>query len=147
MILPSRVWSIAIPIRCFSLVAPLSSLFRDHETRIQKLRENKATSVCGLYCRYCTRSYSVGGNTETVNKTPNKPIKARWDEALAYILSNPAVHDVVVSGGDAYYLLPEQLRYIGDQLLDIPHVRRFRIGGSTSVLPSHRKVCPSVTKS
>jgi lysine 2,3-aminomutase len=37
------------------------------------------------------------------------------------------VQDVVLSGGDSYYLLPHQLRYIGDRLLDIPHVRRFRI--------------------
>jgi len=57
----------------------------------------------------------------------NKPIKWRWDDALSYIRSNPGIQDVVVSGGDSYYLEPEQLRYIGDQLLDIPHVRRFRI--------------------
>jgi lysine 2,3-aminomutase len=86
-----------------------------------------ATSVCGLYCRYCTRSYAVGGNTETVTKSSYKPIKSRWEEALAYIASNPVIQDVVVSGGDSYYLLPDQLRFIGDRLLSIPHIRRFRI--------------------
>lgn len=83
--------------------------------------------MCGLYCRYCTRSYAVGGNTETVTKTSYKPIKARWEEALAYIASNTVIQDVVVSGGDSYYLLPDQLRFIGERLLAIPHIRRFRI--------------------
>jgi lysine 2,3-aminomutase len=33
----------------------------------------------------------------------------------------------VLSGGDSYYLSPDQLRFIGDSLLAIPHIRRFRI--------------------
>ncbi|PSS22823.1 hypothetical protein M430DRAFT_135122 [Amorphotheca resinae ATCC 22711] len=86
-----------------------------------------ATSVCGLYCRFCTRSYAVGGNTDTVTKSSYKPIKARWDQALQYISDNEVIQDVVVSGGDSYYLQPDQLRYIGDRLLAIPHIRRFRL--------------------
>lgn len=43
-----------------------------------------------------------------------------------YIEQNPEIQDVVVSGGDSYYLQPEQLRLIGDRLLSIPHVQRFR---------------------
>lgn len=43
-----------------------------------------------------------------------------------YIEQNPEIQDVVVSGGDSYYLQPEQLRLIGERLLSIPHVQRFR---------------------
>jgi lysine 2,3-aminomutase len=31
-----------------------------------------------------------------------------------------------VSGGDSYYLTADQLRLIGEQLISIPHIRRFR---------------------
>jgi lysine 2,3-aminomutase len=43
-----------------------------------------------------------------------------------YIEATPQINDVVVSGGDSYYLNPEHLTLIGQRLLDIPHVRRFR---------------------
>jgi hypothetical protein len=43
-----------------------------------------------------------------------------------YIEATPQINDVVVSGGDSYYLNPEHLTFIGQRLLDIPHVRRFR---------------------
>lgn len=43
-----------------------------------------------------------------------------------YIEATPQINDVVVSGGDSYYLDPAQLRFIGDRLLAIPHVRRIR---------------------
>ncbi|TVY82231.1 L-lysine 2,3-aminomutase [Lachnellula suecica] len=86
-----------------------------------------ATSVCPLYCRFCTRSYEVGGNTETVTKKRSaKPSKRRWDIIMQYIQDTPAIQDVVISGGDSYYLTPEQLTSIGERLLNIPHIRRFR---------------------
>lgn len=46
---------------------------------------------------------------------------------LDYINSNPAIQDVVISGGDSYSLMPAHLSLICDRLLEIPHVRRFRI--------------------
>ncbi|KAK4951018.1 hypothetical protein LTR10_011011 [Elasticomyces elasticus] len=85
-----------------------------------------ATSVCPVYCRFCTRSYAVGGNTESVTKASMKPTKRRWEAMLAHIESTPAIQDVVVSGGDSYYLAADHLRFIGDRLLAIPHIKRFR---------------------
>lgn len=43
-----------------------------------------------------------------------------------YIDRTPAIQDVVVSGGDSYYLQPEQLHMVGKRLLQIPHVQRIR---------------------
>jgi len=54
-----------------------------------------------------------------------------------YISATPALSDIVVSGGDAYYLTPDQLHDIGMRLLSIPHIRRFRF--ATKGLA----VCPS----
>ncbi|KAJ5561033.1 hypothetical protein N7535_009230 [Penicillium sp. DV-2018c] len=85
-----------------------------------------ATSVCPVYCRFCTRSYSVGMKTETVTKKRFLPLRKYWEPMFDYIAQTPTVTDVVVSGGDTFYLEPAQLREIGQELLKIRNVRRIR---------------------
>lgn len=82
--------------------------------------------VCPVYCRFCTRSYAIGSDTDLVTKYSFKPVPKKWNEAFAYIASRPEIEDIVVSGGDAYMLTPARLKQIGELLLDIPHVRRIR---------------------
>ncbi|KAK0612993.1 hypothetical protein B0T17DRAFT_511350 [Bombardia bombarda] len=84
------------------------------------------TSVCPTYCMFCTRSYAVGANTDTVTKASLKPTRKRWEEAFAYIERTPQLQDIVVSGGDSYYLQPEQLTMIGERLISMPNIKRFR---------------------
>ena len=92
--------------------------------------------VCPVYCRFCTRSYAVGGSTDTVEKDGYKPGNARWEAAFAYLASRPEIEDVVVSGGDAYMLPARRLREILTVLLDIPHIRRVRIASKgPAVMP------------
>jgi lysine 2,3-aminomutase len=92
--------------------------------------------VCPVYCRFCTRSYAIGGNTEIVDKTRFKNAPQNWALAFAYIASRPEIEDVVISGGDAYMLAPERLKLIGEMLLDIPHVRRMRFASKgPAVMP------------
>ncbi|KAF2829661.1 kama family protein [Ophiobolus disseminans] len=85
-----------------------------------------ATSICPVYCRFCTRSYAVGEKTETVDKRPQKPSRKRWEVVFQYIESHPELQDIVVSGGDAYYLQPEDLREIGERLLGMDNIQRIR---------------------
>lgn len=82
--------------------------------------------VCPVYCRFCTRSYAIGSDTELVNKVNFKPIPDNWNKAFAYIASRPEIEDIVISGGDAYMLVPARIRQIGEILLNIPHIRRLR---------------------
>jgi lysine 2,3-aminomutase len=82
--------------------------------------------VCPTYCTFCTRSYAVGADTDTVTKASLKPTRKRWDEAFRYIENNPALQDIVVSGGDSYYLQPEHIEMIGDRLISMENIRRFR---------------------
>lgn len=92
--------------------------------------------VCPVYCRFCTRSYAIGTDTEEVEKVAYKPAVERWDRAFAYLASRPEVEDVVVSGGDTYMLAPQRVRYIGERLLAIPHVRRIRFASKgPAVMP------------
>jgi lysine 2,3-aminomutase len=84
-------------------------------------------NTCPVYCRFCTRSYAIGPDTEEVDhkarlaKTPKD-----WQDAFDYIASRPELEDIVISGGDTYQLAPKMLALIGDALLAIPHVRRLR---------------------
>ncbi|MDA0746167.1 MAG: KamA family radical SAM protein [bacterium] len=82
--------------------------------------------TCPVYCRFCTRSYAVGQDTEDVEKLHVTANRGRWEQAFEYIRSRPELEDIVVSGGDVYNLKADQLRYIGETLLEIDHIRRFR---------------------
>jgi lysine 2,3-aminomutase len=82
--------------------------------------------TCPVYCRFCTRSYAVGIDTEEVEKVQLRVNEDRWKQAFEYIASRPELEDIVISGGDAYNLRPAQLTQIGDALLDVPNVRRMR---------------------
>lgn len=66
-----------------------------------------------------------------------RPIRKRWEAMFECIQSNPVIQDVVVSGGDSYYLQPEQLQLIGERLLSMPNIKRLRF--ATKGLA----VCPS----
>ena len=85
-----------------------------------------ALDTCPVYCRFCTRSYAVGLDTDTVEKVQLKANQERWDTALQYLRERKEVEDVVVSGGDMYRLKASQVRELGNALLDIPHIRRIR---------------------
>ncbi len=85
-----------------------------------------ALDTCPVYCRFCTRSYAVGVDTEEVEKVSLKVSNERWARAFEYIASRPELEDIVISGGDAYQLRPQQITEIGEALLAIPQVRRMR---------------------
>ncbi|TNF26899.1 MAG: KamA family radical SAM protein [Deltaproteobacteria bacterium] len=99
-----------------------------------------ALDTCPVYCRFCTRSYAVGLDTEQVEKVQIKASKSRWDRAFQYLRERPEVEDVVISGGDAYRIKADQLLEIGETLLAIPHIRRFRVATKgLAILPMRIK--------
>ena len=81
---------------------------------------------CPVYCRFCTRSYAIGLDTESVSKVSFGIDYERWKNAFAYIASRPEIEDVVISGGDAFNLRPQHIEAIGITLLKMPHIRRIR---------------------
>ena len=82
--------------------------------------------TCPVYCRFCTRSYAVGLDTEDVEKVHFGAVVQRWEQVFAYIASRPELEDIVISGGDVANLKAEHIEYIGTRLLSIDHVRRMR---------------------
>lgn len=85
-----------------------------------------ALDTCPVYCRFCTRSYAVGVDTDEVEKVSLKATEERWQRAFTYIRSRPELEDIVVSGGDSYQLKARQITLIGNALLDCDNVRRIR---------------------
>ncbi len=85
-----------------------------------------ALDTCPVYCRFCTRSYAVGIDTDEVEKVSLAPKDDRWERIFRYIAQRPELEDIVVSGGDSYQLPARKITQIGEALLAIPHIRRFR---------------------
>lgn len=80
----------------------------------------RVTTMCPAHCRYCFRRRMVGDGP------------GAWDEqavrdGIAYINSDEAIHEVVISGGDPLVLSDERLSSIVRALKAIPHVKRLRI--------------------
>ena len=85
-----------------------------------------ALDTCPVYCRYCTRAYAVGSDTDTAEKVSIKASKERWKDMFNYLKDNKQIQDVVISGGDSFRLRASQVKEIGEELLKIDHIRRFR---------------------
>jgi lysine 2,3-aminomutase len=85
-----------------------------------------ALDTCPVYCRFCTRSYAVGINTDEVEKVSLKAKNDRWDQVFEYVASRPELEDIVISGGDSYQLRASQIRLIGETLLQMGNIRRLR---------------------
>ncbi|CAN5430765.1 hypothetical protein BH11MYX1_BH11MYX1_49850 [soil metagenome] len=85
-----------------------------------------ALDTCPVYCRFCTRSYAVGVDTDEVEKVSLKATEDRWDQAFQYIGERAELEDIVVSGGDSYQLKARQITLIGNKLLEMPNIRRIR---------------------
>jgi len=93
-------------------------------------------ATCPVYCRFCTRSYAVGLDTEEVHKLTFSVDPERWRSAIEYVDSRPEVEDVLISGGDSTQLRAEQVTFLGESFLAIPHVRRIRFATKgLAVLP------------
>jgi lysine 2,3-aminomutase len=107
--------------------SPVTSIVHRYPDKVLFL----VTSVCPVYCQYCTRSYAVGQDTQLIQKD-HVTSAQNWLPALDYIRSHPQIEDVVVSGGDLARLKPAHVRLLGNALLDIEHVRRIRL--ATKVL-------------
>ncbi|ROR35192.1 KamA family radical SAM protein [Inmirania thermothiophila] len=89
-----------------------------------------ATSLCGVYCRYCTRARMVGDGGEHALR------RSDLEAAIAYIEAHREVRDVLISGGDPLTLDDERLGWILARLRAIPHVEIIRIGTKLpAVLP------------
>lgn len=76
------------------------------------------THACEVYCRFCFRR-------EVVGEAAALP-EADLEAAFAYIAADPAIWEVILTGGDPLSLSPRRIRAIVARLSAIPHVEILR---------------------
>jgi len=108
--------------------SPVHGLVHRYPDRVLFL----VTDFCSTYCRYCTRSRMVG------KRNSHRFDTSRWQAGLEYIENNPAVRDVLLSGGDPLTLSDDRLQWLLSRLRRIPHVEIIRIGTKAPVVLPQR---------
>jgi KamA family protein len=91
----------------------------------------KATNMCAMYCTHCLRIAHIGKKDRIYSREA-------YGEALEYIRANPAIRDVLVTGGDALVLPNSMLRWLLSELDGIEHVRMKRLGTRIPVTTPQR---------
>ncbi len=81
----------------------------------------KATNMCAMYCTHCLRIAHIGKKDRIYSDNA-------YEEALDYIRHNPRIRDVLITGGDAFVLPNQKIKYILKALDDIDHVTMKRLG-------------------
>jgi lysine 2,3-aminomutase len=82
--------------------------------------------TCPVYCRFCTRSYAVGIDTEEVEKVQLNVNAERWQRVRATSHRAPSSRTSSSRAATPTTCAPSQITQIGMALLDIPNVRRMR---------------------
>ena len=81
----------------------------------------KLLHACPVYCRFCFRRETVGPSGAGMLAG------AALEAALAYIRSDPAIWEVILTGGDPLALSPRRLGEAMEALAAIPHVKVVRL--------------------
>lgn len=84
-----------------------------------------ASGACAIHCRYCFRRHSDYGATMLT--------RAREAEALAAIAADPAIDEVILSGGDPLSLTDARLAALVAAIAAIPHITTLRLHSRTLV--------------
>lgn len=107
--------------------SPVPGLVHRYPDRVLFL----VTDRCASYCRYCTRSRLVSNAT-------GYDFHPEFDRQIDYIRRNPAIRDVLLSGGDPLLLSDEKLEFLLRELRAIPHLEFLRIGSRIPIFLPQR---------
>lgn len=87
--------------------------------------------LCPVYCRYCFRKR----RDEEVGLHFNRAI---IDKGIEYIAKNPAIRDVLITGGDSFVASDSAIEGLLERISAIPHVEMIRFGTRTPVTLPYR---------
>ncbi|WP_415837482.1 EF-P beta-lysylation protein EpmB [Parendozoicomonas haliclonae] len=76
-------------------------------------------SLCAVNCRFCFRRHFPYDD--------NKLNKEEWQSALEYIRQDASLKEVILSGGDPLVQNDRRLKWLIEELANIPHLQRLRI--------------------
>lgn len=80
----------------------------------------KLSGICPVYCRFCFRREMVGPGAGTTLTAEEIAV------AVAYIAENPAIFEVILTGGDPLILSARRINDVTVALAAIPHVKVLR---------------------
>jgi len=89
----------------------------------------KPYNACPQVCVYCQRNWEINSVMARGAMASRQEIK----NAIAWIKDHPAIHDVLVTGGDPLTMGDKKLFWILDLVAQIPTVERIRVGTRTLV--------------
>jgi lysine 2,3-aminomutase len=87
--------------------------------------------LCPVYCRYCFRKRRDDEDGLHFNRRI-------VDRGVEYIAANPAIRDVLITGGDPFIASDAALEGLLERLTAIPHVEIVRFGTRTPVTLPYR---------
>jgi lysine 2,3-aminomutase len=87
--------------------------------------------LCPVYCRYCYRKRRGEETGLHFNRTI-------IDRGIAYIASNPAIRDVLITGGDPFIASDQAIDSLLSRIRAIKHVEIIRFGTRTPVTLPYR---------
>lgn len=109
---------------------------RDANTHKSLLHKYKSrvlitiTGACTIHCRYCFRQH--------FDYQTNLPTTEDWSAIVDYIANNPAINEVILSGGDPLTVNNRRLFAVIDQLEALPQLTTLRLHSRTAMLSPER---------
>jgi lysine 2,3-aminomutase len=92
----------------------------------------KLLQVCAVYCRFCFRRETVGPGQA------NALSRAALDTAMAYVAADPAIWEVILTGGDPLSASPRRLADVAERLAAIDHVTILRVHSRVPIVDPAR---------
>ncbi|MDO4435254.1 MAG: KamA family radical SAM protein [Cardiobacteriaceae bacterium] len=80
----------------------------------------KINSHCAVYCRFCFRKEQIGKKGQGVSDEMR-------DKALCYLREHRDIEELILSGGDPWFLSPKRLAHFVLPVGEMAHIRRVRI--------------------
>jgi lysine 2,3-aminomutase len=98
----------------------------------------KLTHVCPVYCRFCFRREMVGPGG------PQPLAGDALDAALSYIVGDPRIWEVILTGGDPFVLSARRISDVTRRLGAVSHVKVLRWHTRVPVVAPER-ITPALT--
>ncbi|MGD8795179.1 MAG: KamA family radical SAM protein, partial [Anaerolineae bacterium] len=84
----------------------------------------KGYDTCPQICVYCQRNWEITGPMEAGALPP----KAKLDAALDWFAGHPSLSDVLITGGDPFFLSDQRIAYMMERLAAMDHIVNIRWG-------------------
>lgn len=89
----------------------------------------KPFNTCPQICVYCQRNWEIEDAMDPDAFASPEDI----DDALKWIAEHPAIHEVLITGGDPLALIDQEIHQILNKITEISTIERVRIGSRTPV--------------